>query len=223
MSSPEQQIERLSQLLAKVQKNRKQPRVGLGPMAGLSATVPANTTGPAVSAAKPLPAPQGPSSTGGLGPAAAPPRTRKATPTEPITAAVAAPPTPVREEHAPEPPVRRPAAPARPISPLETALSGEAEREERAMPAPARAPAPPAAPAANEIAPRAGGTQPRSQRPPMPPAEASAQQPIVPRVIEPDPPRASTRPIAQVVSKHAPVVDATFGAMLKRSLSLRPH
>ena len=29
--------------------------------------------------------------------------------------------------------------------------------------------------------------------------------------------------IAQVMSKHAPPVDATFGAMLKRSLSLRPH
>ncbi|MEY4514019.1 MAG: hypothetical protein RLZZ450_6141 [Pseudomonadota bacterium] len=46
---------------------------------------------------------------------------------------------------------------------------------------------------------------------------------IVPRVIEPDAPRASTRPIAQLVSKHVPQVDATFGAMLKRSLSLRPH
>jgi hypothetical protein len=42
-------------------------------------------------------------------------------------------------------------------------------------------------------------------------------------VIEPDMPRTSARAIAQVVSKHAPAVDATFGAMLKRSLSLRPH
>jgi hypothetical protein len=48
-------------------------------------------------------------------------------------------------------------------------------------------------------------------------------EPMVPRMIEPDAPRALTRPIAQLVSKHAPVVDATFGAMLKRSLSLRPQ
>jgi hypothetical protein len=53
------------------------------------------------------------------------------------------------------------------------------------------------------------------------PAAADAE--IVPRVIEPDAPRASTRPIAQLVSKHVPQVDATFGAMLKRSLTLRPH
>ena len=46
---------------------------------------------------------------------------------------------------------------------------------------------------------------------------------IEPRIIEPDPPREVVRPIAQVMSKHAPAVDATFGAMLKRSLSLRPH
>jgi len=31
------------------------------------------------------------------------------------------------------------------------------------------------------------------------------------------------RPIVQVVSRHVPHVDATFGAMLKRSLSLTPH
>jgi hypothetical protein len=43
------------------------------------------------------------------------------------------------------------------------------------------------------------------------------------RVIEPEPMREPARPIAQVVSRHSPPVDATFGAMLKRSLSLRPH
>jgi hypothetical protein len=52
---------------------------------------------------------------------------------------------------------------------------------------------------------------------------AQANQPLTPRMIDPDPPRQSTRPIAQLVSKHVPAVDATFGAMLKRSLSLRPH
>ncbi|HKU41268.1 MAG TPA: hypothetical protein VJR89_24060, partial [Polyangiales bacterium] len=65
------------------------------------------------------------------------------------------------------------------------------------------------------------------------PAPAPAPVPVAPaiapdeafeaRVIEPEPVREPARPIAQVVSRHAPQVDATFGAMLKRSLSLRPH
>lgn len=46
---------------------------------------------------------------------------------------------------------------------------------------------------------------------------------LAPLVIEPEAIREPARPIAQVVSRHAPQVDATFGAMLKRSLSLRPH
>jgi hypothetical protein len=54
--------------------------------------------------------------------------------------------------------------------------------------------------------------------PPISPEEA-----FVPRLIEPEPIREPARPIAQVVSRHSPQADATFGAMLKRSLSLRPH
>jgi hypothetical protein len=54
--------------------------------------------------------------------------------------------------------------------------------------------------------------------PPISPEEA-----FEPKVIEPEPMREPARPIAQVVSRHSPQVDATFGAMLKRSLSLRPH
>jgi hypothetical protein len=143
-------------------------------------------------------------------PAAEPPRPRRSTPplapnapiaNDSMTAAIPA--------DAPLPPGRRPVAPARP-SPLEMAFAGELDRE------PAPAPAP------------------RSQRPPAPaqpvatsmpaaPAAPLAPQEIVPRVIEPDMPRTSARAIAQVVSKHAPAIDATFGAMLKRSLSLRPH
>lgn len=42
-------------------------------------------------------------------------------------------------------------------------------------------------------------------------------------VIEPAPMREPNRPIAQTVSKHATEVDMTFGAMLRRSLSLRPR
>jgi hypothetical protein len=51
------------------------------------------------------------------------------------------------------------------------------------------------------------------------PAEFSDQ----PFTVEPEPLREPARPIAQVMSKHAPQVDSTFGAMLKRSLSLRPR
>ena len=154
MSSPEQQVERLNALLAKVQKNRRRP-VGLAPMAALGTSTPANTTGAAAVASRFAP-PQPP--------AASPTRARKLTPAEPITAAVAAPPTPVREEmpeKMPEAP-RRPAPPAaRPVSPLENALSGEVEREERA--------AAPRAPAVE--APMRTGTAPRSQRPPAPAPE----------------------------------------------------
>jgi len=77
-----------------------------------------------------------------------------------------------------------------------------------------------------EAAPQPPVTQPKSAPripEPQPAPQAVAQEPIVPRMIEPEAPRPATRPIAQLVSKHAPVVDATFGAMLKRSLSLRPH
>lgn len=112
-----------------------------------------------------------------------------------------------------------------------------------AEPARARVPTPdfaakPAAPAAQaprpaapqpqqrEAAAQPPATQPKSA-PRIPEPQAApqpvAQEPIVPRVIEPEAQRPATRPIAQLVSKHAPVVDATFGAMLKRSLSLRPH
>ncbi len=41
--------------------------------------------------------------------------------------------------------------------------------------------------------------------------------------VEPEPLREPARPIAQVVSKHATEIEATFGAMLKRSLGLRPR
>jgi hypothetical protein len=80
----------------------------------------------------------------------------------------------------------------------------------------------PAAPAPRPAAAQPPATQPKSA-PRIPEPQPAAPEPIVPRMIEPDAPRPATRPIAQLVSKHAPVVDATFGAMLKRSLSLRPH
>jgi hypothetical protein len=110
-------------------------------------------------------------------------------------------------EAAPPPPPRRP-----PASPLEQALAVEVQREVPQMPS---APPPPL-PAAEPRPPQAVSRRPS-------PIEAVAPDAIVPRLIDPDPPREVARPIAQLVSKHAPAADATFGAMLKRSLSLRPH
>jgi|GEM_PF-5335277 len=135
------------------------------------------------------------------------------------------------------------AEPARARVPTPDLASAQAAKPVAAEPARARVPTPdlavkPAAPAAQaprpaapqpqqrEAAAQPPATQPKSApRIPEPQAAAQpvAQEPIVPRVIEPEAQRPATRPIAQLVSKHAPVVDATFGAMLKRSLSLRPH
>jgi hypothetical protein len=126
-----------------------------------------------------------------------PPRPRRSTPP---MAPAPTPPMASMPAEPPPPPPRRPAPAARP-SPIERAVTNELERE---PPPPREAPA-----VAMRNAP--------APTPVMDPQE------IVPRVIEPDPPRPSARPIAQLVSKHAPPVDATFGAMLKRSLSLRPH
>ena len=118
---------------------------------------------------------------------------------------------------------RRPGTAEKPI-PREEPAAAPARRGENAVgpvaaPVARREPATAAVPAA-AVAPVAPVNRGQPQRTSHAPA---APEPIVPRVIEPDPPRATNRPIAQLVSKHVTAVDATFGAMLKRSLSLRPH
>jgi hypothetical protein len=131
-------------------------------------------------------------------------------------------------------PANMTAEPTRPRVSTAELASAQAAKPAMAEPARTRVPTPdlaakPAAPAAQAQRPAAAqppATQPKSApRIPEPQAAPPAviQEPIVPRVIEPEAQRPATRPIAQLVSKHAPVVDATFGAMLKRSLSLRPH
>lgn len=200
------QLERLNTLLTRVQANRR--------VAPVRAGQPANAQALQPMAAAPIAQPE-------------PPRPRRSTPplapsaptaNDTMSAAIPA--------DAPLPPGRKPVA--RP-SPLEAAFAGELERESPST-AMRNARREVAAPAVRE--PAAPAPQPRSQRPPapaqpvaappMPPAQLKPEE-IVPHVIEPDLPRTSARAIAQVVSKHAPAVDATFGAMLKRSLSLRPH
>jgi hypothetical protein len=100
---------------------------------------------------------------------------------------------------------------------LEQQLAAASEaRAIAAPPAEVRREAPAARPA-RPVAPAVEAQALQALQPPQSP------QSMEPRIIEPDPPREIVRPIAQVMSKHAPPVDATFGAMLKRSLSLRPH
>jgi hypothetical protein len=131
---------------------------------------------------------------------------------------------------APPPPPRRPSVDRR-ATPLEMAVAGELEQqlaaasEARVIAAPAppidaRREAPAARPARPAAAPALESQALQALQAPQSP---QSPQSIEPRIIEPDPPREIVRPIAQVMSKHAPPVDATFGAMLKRSLSLRPH
>jgi hypothetical protein len=117
-----------------------------------------------------------------------------------------------------QPPRARVATPELPVAPAAPQAPAAAQARP-AKPAPQAPPqVPPSQPKVPIAAPAA-----RAPEPQPAPQPVAAPEPIVPRVIEPDAPRAATRPIAQLVSKHAPVVDATFGAMLKRSLSLRPH
>lgn len=151
------------------------------------------------------------------------------------------------------PPVMRAApADAKPVRAAAPATAGRpaaAVAKPAATEAAARAPSPAAAPRARAgaEAPAARAPEPAVSETPAARARDSAppvrgsrsvppQQPAVhsqppnaedaelePNVIEPEPIREPARPIAQVVSRHAPQADATFGAMLKRSLSLRPH
>jgi hypothetical protein len=183
----EQQVERLTVLLQRVQQNRQKPRSG-----GAGRAIPTRMAVQPVAANnvtvanKEVEAPRPRRSTPPLAPEPAPAPAMASMPAEP-----------------PPPPPRRPAPGARP-SPMERAVANEIEREPPPPPPPREAPA-------------------VSMRQAPAPTPVMDPQDIVPRVIEPDPPRPSARPIAQLVSKHAPPVDATFGAMLKRSLSLRPH
>jgi hypothetical protein len=126
---------------------------------------------------------------------------------------------------APLPPPRRPSVDRR-ATPLEMAVAGELEQQLAAASEARAIAAPPAevrreAPAARPVRPPAAPAVEAQALQALQPAQSP--QSMEPRIIEPDPPREIVRPIAQVMSKHAPPVDATFGAMLKRSLSLRPH
>ena len=194
----QERVELLEGLLSRVQENRKRTRTpaGLGLVQPEAARA---VAAPAPEPQKPAPVtpaarPFAPAATAAAPTPIAAPARAAAPAAQPRPAAAAAP----ARISAPEAPsVRR--GHDRTATPLEMAV---AELDLAASKAAAQGAA-------------GGGQVPLA--PPISPEEAFA-----PRIIEPEPIREPARPIAQVVSRHAPQVDATFGAMLKRSLSLRP-
>ncbi len=219
----QERVARLESLLSRVQENRKRSRTPLG--LGLvpdAAPVHAAPRAPAPETVKAAPAPEP-----FKAPAAA---AQKPAAPQPVARPEPPSTTPLRTSGMP--PARPPApAPARPPAarlplqepakksgqtPLEMAMAGL-----DTTPGAAAAPIQPA----QKLEPAKPAAQPVAAAPVAPPMAP----PIAPDeafegiAIEPEPIREPARPIAQVVSRHSPQVDATFGAMLKRSLSLRPH
>jgi hypothetical protein len=238
-----QQVERLQALLQRVKGNRDAPRAARSNNSGgdaapaLRGGAPVNAS--PVAAAKPAPAPAPAPAAAAPRPAAAPapqapaPQAKKPAPQGPTTpvgmptpARVAAPPVAAMADEldfsslpppgASRAPAQEPAfTPAerrtRPgATPLEMAVEDTLDRPAvspvvaqpaRAQPAPA-----PQAPA------------------PAPPAAQAAPAAKRDGVVLADPvPANPARPIAQVLSKQAPITPTSFGDLLKRSLSLRPR
>ncbi|HEX7478240.1 MAG TPA: hypothetical protein VF331_10570 [Polyangiales bacterium] len=234
MSGP--QVERLQALLTRVQTNRSRPRA---PQAGTAEPMAVIAASP-VAAARPAAAAVQPAAAAPVAAAAAREPSRGPVPRErasiveervniPDRVSVAQKPAARAPSQAVQPPAREsiaqePAAGARKpmrdrtATPLEMALEGELSRPLAAAPAPAPVPRPAAAPA-----PRSPTASTERLMPAVTPQQASEADLERPLTLEAEPIAEATRPIAQVVSKHAPQLDATFGAMLKRSLSLRPH
>jgi len=190
------QAQRLEELLARVQENRKQPRA-------------------AEPAAPPMAAPAA-APMAARAPAPAPARVQRAEPEtvdlDPFMSEPPAAPAPAPRMPAPAPHPASPPGTAL-ATPLELALEDEVVRASR-EPAQARPMAkPPAAPMA-PMAPMAAAS---------PPSPAVHAGPPEGRVLADPGPMAASRPIAQAVTKHPPVTGQTFGDLLRRSLSLRPR
>jgi hypothetical protein len=216
----QERVERLEALLSRVQDNRKRTRTpaGLG-----------NMPRPEIAKAVAAPAPEAPRSVPEVAKPLAParhapiaPAVRTMPPAPPAPAPVAKP-QPIARPAIAEPP-----APRAEVQPPRSAEPQPARRGQDRSATPLEM-----AVAELDLATATAQSKAEARREPVAAAPAPAPAPIAPpiapdeafeaRVIEPEPMREPARPIAQVVSRHAPQVDATFGAMLKRSLSLRPH
>ncbi|HET6331568.1 MAG TPA: hypothetical protein VFG30_00050 [Polyangiales bacterium] len=230
----QERVARLEALLSRVQENRKRTRT---PAMGL--VKPAEV----VARAAPEPAPAKPVHTSltqtsaGFGamspiqPAAAAPQPEPMRPVSPIARPAqpaAAAPAPVRSAPASPPKLQPQPAPRPAIAEAPAARAPAPAPEAARRPAPA-ASASPLEMAVAELDHPSSGVKPDARHD-IPVATAAPLAPPIspeesfePKLIEPEPMREPARPIAQVVSRHSPQVDATFGAMLKRSLSLRPH
>ena len=159
-----QQVERLTALLARVQRNRNSSRGGNG----------ARAPQPVAAIAPPAAVP-------------APRRAEVPVPSAPAPTAPA-PTAPARGRHAP--------------TPLEMALEGRVSQPAERFARPIDVAAPVAAPVPAPV-----------------PAPARAAGRVLAEPITPEP----SKPIVQVVSKQPPHAAASFGELLKRSLSLRPR
>lgn len=211
----QEQVERLESLLARVQENRKRTRTP----AGLGAPGPHFARAPAVDSRKPAPEPAR------AAPVAQPaPVARPAAPHPTAAPVRSAPPPPAPQKPAVAAPARpAPAAPPMARAPVPEAPARRPGQDRGATPLEmAVAELDLAKPAASKVdtARREALYAPTA---PVAPPDIAFEESLEPHVIEPEPIREAGRPIAQVVSRHSPQVDATFGAMLKRSLTLRPH
>ena len=198
------QVQKLEALLSRVQDRRTQPHASPAVQAPVAAA-PAPRPAPAAA-----PAPRAPSAPVAM-PMRSSPTERAAVVEERVNlhGSRAAAPVAAAPVHAearlpdlePVAPMPQRSANSRTSTPLEMALEDEFNRQPMAA-APRRhsEPSMQTAPAAHR-------------------AEISEQ----PFTIEPEPLQEPARPIAQVMSKHSVEMDITFGAMLKRSLSLRPR
>jgi hypothetical protein len=232
----QERVARLEALLSRVQENRKRTHTpaGMGMVKPEVVARAAPEPVPAPSPAKPMHTSLTQTSAGfgamsPIQPAAAAPQPEPMRPVSPIARPAqpaAGAPAPVRNAPASPPKLQPQPAPRPAIA------EAPAARAAAPAPEPARrpAPAPTASPlemAVAELDHPSGGAKPDPRRDvpvaaPMAP-QISPEESFEPVLIEPEPMREPARPIAQVVSRHSPQVDATFGAMLKRSLSLRPH
>lgn len=206
-----QQVERLQQLLSRVQENRHAARGRGGnapPAAAAAASVAAAPSTGTVAKPSPQAAPASVS-------ARQPTRqiieetvvAPRSIPTKPAaTASVAAAPSPrAAQEVVPD----RKSSRDRLSTPLELAVEDELRR------------APSEAPTSEFTASRPARPEPSVAEKPH--AAAPSRGDGADIVFEPEPVREPARPIAQTVSRHATEVDMTFGAMLRRSLALRPR
>ncbi len=115
-----------------------------------------------------------------------------------------------------------PTTPKRAPSPLELAVEKELSSPPAAAPSPRRS-SRPASPPRQTPQPRAARHAPLSEAPKTTPSiPVSLAEPPGPVPLEVPPRQSSGRNVAQIVTQAEPAVPLTFGALMDRTLALRP-